>query len=41
MRFYFQGPALYIGSICMSSHTALNRVAVSHTESSLKNFGQF
>ena len=43
-RFYFRGPTLDVGSTCSFSHTALQRVAASHTESSPKisiNFDKF
>ena len=41
VRFYFQSPALDLGSTCSSSQSALHRVAASHTESSPTIFNQF
>jgi len=40
-RFYFQDPTLDVGPTCSFSHTALHKVATSHTESSPTNFNQF
>ena len=40
-RFYFQGPALYMGSTYRSNHNVLHRIATSYTESSPTNFSQF
>ena len=37
-RFYFRGPTLGVGPMCMSSHTVLHIVATSYTESFSKKF---